>query len=65
MSTFRMLVLGDSYAWGQGLIPDHKTFSFVANWIRQGRGVTVQVINLAHSGATIGIKDNGERGKSS
>ncbi len=57
-SPFRMLVIGDSLIWGQGLLEKDKTYSHVANWLQNDvfkgkREVDVKV--KAHSGATIEI----------
>jgi lysophospholipase L1-like esterase len=52
---FRILVLGDSIAWGQGLHPHEKMHSLVANEIQQ-RNPQLRVTTkmLAHSGAILG-----------
>lgn len=55
-SPFRVLVLGDSLIWGQGLLEKDKTYTHIANWLRndvfQGRR-DVDLKVKAHSGATI------------
>lgn len=48
----RIVVLGDSVCWGQGLLPAHKFSTLVANAL--GTAAT-QVQTLAHSGAIIGV----------
>ncbi|HEV7645033.1 MAG TPA: GDSL-type esterase/lipase family protein [Pyrinomonadaceae bacterium] len=57
----RMLVLGDSIMWGQGLADDRKFYYFIEKWLGQQtqRKVTNRV--EAHSGATIAIPDNIEK----
>jgi lysophospholipase L1-like esterase len=54
-TTYNIIVLGDSAAWGQGLPPDEKFHSLVAAAIRaRNPAVTVPAPVLrAHSGATI------------
>src|SRR5579871_2710019 len=47
-----LLVIGDSVVWGQGLQEQHKT----ANILARHLGAETQM--LAHSGATIGIRDS-------
>lgn len=53
---FKMLVIGDSLIWGQGLLEKDKTYTHVASWLRNevftGRR-TVDIKVKAHSGATI------------
>ncbi|MBX7054176.1 MAG: twin-arginine translocation signal domain-containing protein [Pyrinomonadaceae bacterium] len=51
-----MLVIGDSFIWGQGLDERQKIYTLTADWLRSGsdghrRDVAVKV--KAHSGATI------------
>lgn len=48
----RIVVLGDSVCWGQGLLPTHKFSTLVANAL--GTAAT-QVQVMAHSGAIIGV----------
>ena len=64
---FRMLVLGDSVMWGQGLADEHKFSYMVREWICQKRNngncagkEDVQIHVEAHSGAVIARpeKDN-------
>jgi len=50
----RLAVFGDSVLWGQGLRPEHKLTTIVAD----ARQMTVDL--LAHSGATIGVDDDDE-----
>jgi lysophospholipase L1-like esterase len=56
---FRIVVMGDSVMWGQGLREEDKIHSCLAATLQQcsGRGA-IQITNLAHSGAIIGIGDN-------
>jgi beta-glucosidase/6-phospho-beta-glucosidase/beta-galactosidase/lysophospholipase L1-like esterase len=59
LDTFRMLVLGDSVLWGQGLQENQKIHTLVKQAIQQREGnIGVYSELLAHSGATIGISDN-------
>lgn len=55
---FKLLVIGDSLIWGQGLLEKDKTYAHVANWLRDdvfaGRR-TVELKVKAHSGATINL----------
>ena len=52
---FKMLVLGDSVVWGQGLVEEAKFYTIVKQRIERDLlpGRTVHMINLSHSGATI------------
>jgi hypothetical protein len=53
---FELLVVGDSLIWGQGLQEKDKTFTHVANWLRDGafgRALRVDVKVKAHSGSTL------------
>ncbi|HZI48237.1 MAG TPA: SGNH/GDSL hydrolase family protein [Pyrinomonadaceae bacterium] len=50
---FRMLVLGDSVVWGQGLNEDAKFYTIVQKGLEQQLGRRVDKLNLSHSGATI------------
>ncbi|MFC7370597.1 IPT/TIG domain-containing protein [Fictibacillus iocasae] len=55
LDTFHMVVMGDSVAWGQGLLPQEKFHSLVGSMVHSrmgGIGTYKQV--LAHSGAVIG-----------
>jgi lysophospholipase L1-like esterase len=47
-----LLAIGDSVVWGQGLAPEHKAATLVA----QHLGAKIRM--LAHSGAKIGIRDS-------
>jgi PKD repeat protein len=53
----KLLVLGDSIAWGQGLNDDDKYPEWVADWLRgqTTRPVEYEALtdNIAHSGATV------------
>ena len=60
----RMVVLGDSVLWGQGLATEHKIGDRVATMLSARMNPSQQVelvANLAHSGATIGVRDDGIR----
>ena len=51
-----LLVIGDSFIWGQGLNESQKIYTLTADWLgggtgAKGRDVAVKV--KAHSGATI------------
>jgi lysophospholipase L1-like esterase len=48
----KLLVIGDSVVWGQGLAYQHKSASIVA------RHVGAEIQMMAHSGAKIGIRDS-------
>ncbi|MFL6275935.1 MAG: SGNH/GDSL hydrolase family protein [Blastocatellia bacterium] len=50
MATYRIVVLGDSVNWGQGLETEEKFYSMVQASIPDAESVL-----LAHSGATIGV----------
>jgi hypothetical protein len=51
---FRILVIGDSIAWGQGLLQEQKYPWIIANEIRSiNSNIEVSVTSLAHSGAAI------------
>jgi beta-glucosidase/6-phospho-beta-glucosidase/beta-galactosidase/lysophospholipase L1-like esterase len=58
IDTLRILVLGDSVAWGQGL-PAHEKYSTLveAALAATSGGIKSYSTILAHSGATIGIGD--------
>ncbi|MFC7739170.1 SGNH/GDSL hydrolase family protein [Roseomonas sp. GCM10028921] len=60
MSVFKVITIGDSVAWGQGLMPEQKFDRLaaldIAAAIRAGEFL---VENRAHSGATIGLSDQG------
>ncbi|MEV8517186.1 PKD domain-containing protein [Dactylosporangium sp. NPDC051484] len=52
----RMLVLGDSIAWGQGLAPNHKYPELVKDALHQQSGRPVEytdAMNVSHSGAFV------------
>lgn len=53
---YRMLILGDSIAWGQGLLEQNKYHTLVAQHLLLGPGNSPpEKTVLAHSGATIGV----------
>lgn len=56
--TFRILALGDSVVWGQGLKEQNKFVFLTAKEISKKINEPVQVTMLAHSGAEIGKKKN-------
>lgn len=58
IDTLRMVVLGDSVAWGQGLQPHQKYATLVREALaaRSG-GIRAYATMLAHSGAIIGVGD--------
>ena len=61
--TFRMLVLGDSVPWGQGLLGQDKFHTLVAQKLPGGTGnPPLEKTVLAHSGATIGVGVNTNEG---
>src|SRR5271165_4953399 len=53
-NNFRIVSIGDSIIWGQGLLPEEKSSTLVQQALlpRFPDGVTLE--NLAHSGAIIG-----------
>lgn len=54
---FLMHTFGDSVAWGQGLLPEHKYDTLVRDWLAdrsQGRDVILQ--SFAHSGAVTTVQ---------
>jgi lysophospholipase L1-like esterase len=53
--TLRLLVLGDSIAWGQGLLDENKFCSLVAKGLEKPGDLEVELTTLAHSGAKIGL----------
>jgi beta-glucosidase/6-phospho-beta-glucosidase/beta-galactosidase/lysophospholipase L1-like esterase len=58
LDTFRMLVLGDSVAWGQGLQDHQKAHTILQAALRdRHHGMGAYKTVLAHSGATIGVGD--------
>jgi hypothetical protein len=50
MPTYKILTLGDSVMWGQGLLQQHKFSQLVADRLA-GSGKTVELAALPHSGA--------------
>jgi lysophospholipase L1-like esterase len=56
---YRVLVLGDSIPWGQGLAPKHKFTELVATALSSSLKREVVVTPHAHSGATIGLDADG------
>jgi lysophospholipase L1-like esterase len=50
---YRLAVIGDSVAWGNGLNQEHKYYNLVAEWLRANLGKPVEIIVYAHSGAHI------------
>ncbi|HQR36135.1 MAG TPA: membrane dipeptidase, partial [Blastocatellia bacterium] len=67
LDTYRILAMGDSIIWGQGLRDEEKIYSLVANHVAtrpeysgQNR-IGIYKTLVAHSGAIIGFKDNGDR----
>src|ERR1700730_8697164 len=52
MPPYKVLTLGDSVMWGQGLAPQHKFVQLVADYL-MGQGRQVVVGALAHSGAVV------------
>lgn len=55
-NNFKMLVLGDSILWGQGLHEHQKIHTLVTEYLIK-HGLNVQTIFQAHSGAIIGEPD--------
>jgi hypothetical protein len=53
MNGVNLVVLGDSVTWGQGLLPEHKSATLVANGLNT-LFPGIQPVILAHSGAVIG-----------
>jgi hypothetical protein len=54
MPTVKMLALGDSVMWGQGLADPHKFVRLVQAYLGRGGGA-VDLASLAHSGAIIDL----------
>ena len=52
MPTYKILTLGDSVMWGQGLLQQHKFSQLVADRLA-GAGRTVELAALPHSGAVV------------
>jgi len=50
---FRMVVIGDSIAWGCGLNKEEKYHYLVADWLQKTLKRPVEVTVLAHTGASI------------
>lgn len=57
--SFKVLVLGDSVLWGQGLYEHQKIHTLVTEDLQRSlKGVAVSTMLLAHSGAIIGEPDD-------
>jgi lysophospholipase L1-like esterase len=56
-ATPRILVLGDSVTWGQGLNANQKMQKQLAAMFYYQNGVEPQILSYAHSGGTIGFED--------
>lgn len=52
-ASFKLLVLGDSVVWGQGLNEDAKFYTIVQQGLEQQLSRRVDKLNLSHSGAAI------------
>lgn len=52
-STFHMVVIGDSIAWGAGLEQKEKYYYKVADWLQNKLMRPIEVTVLAHTGATL------------
>ena len=50
---FHMIVIGDSIAWGAGLMNDKKYFYLTAEWLQDKLKRPVDITVYAHTGATI------------
>jgi len=57
-AAYKMLVLGDSVTWGQGLATNQKMHDLVRAKLSQTKGA-VTCTMLAHSGAVIGVNSSG------
>lgn len=58
---FNVLILGDSIAWGQGLLPQHRWRDLLVDRLRTALQRDVkEIAPQIHSGAVIGIGDRGE-----
>jgi lysophospholipase L1-like esterase len=58
---FNLLILGDSIAWGQGLLPEHRWRTLLLEKLRARLGRDVrELAPQVHSGATIGIGDRNQ-----
>jgi lysophospholipase L1-like esterase len=53
MAVSRIVVLGDSVAWGQGLAPNHKYSQLLSGMLTVAGGSAPVVDSFAHSGAVI------------
>src|SRR5260370_24807014 len=53
----KLLVLGDSIMWGQGLSEQHKAWYQVKIWLKETTSRDVRENVEAHSGAVVGVKD--------
>jgi len=56
---FHMVVIGDSIAWGNGLLNENKYSYLVADWLQKKLNKPVDVTVYAHSGATISGESGG------
>ncbi len=56
-ASFKMVVLGDSILWGQGLYDSQKIHTLTIEGLTR-RGLEVECVFLAHSGAVIGEPDH-------
>jgi hypothetical protein len=54
-----MLAFGDSAMWGNGLKPNFKYVSMVAQYVSDQTGREVKFVTYAHSGATLAKEDDG------
>ena len=52
-NAFRVVVIGDSIAWGEGLLDTDKYSYQLATWLNETLGRTVEVTVYAHNGAKI------------
>ena len=50
----RILVIGDSVTWGQGLLPSQKIHRLLAKMLFERNGIEPQMLHYAHSGAIVG-----------
>lgn len=55
--TLRVLVIGDSIMWGQGLLEENKFYTKVTKELERRSGMGAYALVYAHSGATI-LKDD-------
>jgi hypothetical protein len=58
-NVFRIVTLGDSVPWGQGLLESEKCDVLVAEALKQRLPDVVLEPRLAHSGAIIGVNGAG------